>query len=361
MFQIDLKRIKYFDYMLFIPVIIISLIGLVTISTTSEGNAFALKQFIWNSAGFILALVVYKIDTRHIKRSAWFFYIFSLILLVMVFVNGVLSHGAKRWISIYFIHIQPSEFMKIAVIIVLSTYFDENPKGEPYGFFDLLLPFLVVVLPIALVIKQPDLGTAIVIAVIAMSIILTAGIKRSLFVKLILIFMVFLPFAWSNLKTYQKDRIMGFLDPYKAPTTYGYNTIQSEIAIGSGGLLGKGFHHATQTQLSFLPESHTDFIFSVFAEQWGFIGCVILLFLYSIVLFRAISIAYRAESDFDRMVSIGIIAYFWISIVFNIGMAMGLLPVVGIPLVFFSYGGSSTITSFFALGILLSIRFKNRA
>ncbi len=360
MFQIDPKRIKYFDFLLFIPVLIISVIGIVTIYMTNRGNVFALRQLVWVFIGIFVSLFVYKLDTRHIKRGAWFFYFFSLALLVLVFINGVLSHGARRWISFYFIHIQPSEFMKLAVILVLSAYFDENPKSEPYGFFDLLLPFIVVFIPIIFVVKQPDLGTAIVIAVIAMSIILAAGIERSLLVKLVLLFLVFLPFAWSNLKPYQKDRIMGFLDPYRAPTTYGYNTIQSEIAIGSGGLFGKGLHNATQTQLSFLPESHTDFIFSVFAEQWGFLGCAILIFLYAVVLFRAVAIAYHSESDFDRMVTIGIIAYFWISVVFNMGMAMGLLPIVGVPLVFFSYGGSSIITSYFALGILLSVRFKNR-
>jgi len=360
MIEIDPKRIKYFDFLLFLPVLIINGIGILTISTTNRGDVFSIRQLAWVAIGVAIALVVYNIDTKHIKRNAWLFYGFSIVLLVLVFVNGVLSHGARRWISIYFIHIQPSEFVKLAVIIVLSAYFDENPKLEPYGFKDLILPLIVVALPIVLVIKQPDLGTAIVIAVIAMSILLTAGVKRSVLFRFLLLFFVFLPFVWSNLKPYQKDRIMGFLDPYKAPTTYGYNTIQSEIAIGSGGLLGKGLHNATQTQLSFLPESHTDFIFSVFSEQWGFVGSVILLLLYAIVLYRAISIAYHSENDFDRMLCIGIIAYFWISVVFNMGMSMGLLPVVGIPLVFFSYGGSSIITSFFALGILLSVRFKNR-
>lgn len=361
MFEINPKKIRYFDFSLFIPVVIIASLGILTISTTNNGKVFATRQAVWVVTGVVFMILAYNINTKNIKRNAWFFYIFSVLLLILVFLNGVFSHGAKRWVSIYFFHIQPSEFVKLAVILVLSAYFDENPKIEPYGFKDLLVPLFIVVFPMALVIKQPDLGTAIVIAVIAMSIVLTAGIKKSLLYKFMLLFLVFLPFAWSNLKPYQKDRIMGFLDPYRAPTTYGYNTIQSEIAIGSGGLFGKGIHHATQTQLSFLPESHTDFIFSVFSEQWGFVGCLVLIILYMLFLYRAISIAYNSEDDFDKMICIGIIAYFWISLVFNMGMAMGLLPVVGIPLVFFSYGGSSIVTSFFALGILLSVRFKNRA
>ncbi len=361
MFQIDPKKLRYFDYVLFFTVTLISIIGLLTIATTTDGRIFAFRQSIWFIIGLFVALVTYNIDTRHIKRNAFLFYGISVFLLVLVFVNGVLSHGAKRWISIYFFHIQPSEFVKIAIIVILAAYFDETPKGEPYNLKDLLIPFIFVLLPVIFIIKQPDLGTAIVIAVISLSIILVAGVDKSALVKMVMLFVVFLPFVWSNLKPYQKDRIMGFLDPYKAPTTYGYNTIQSEIAIGSGGIFGKGIHHATQTQLSFLPESHTDFIFSVFAEQWGFIGCVFLIILYSIVLFRAVTIASHSKNDFDTLVSVGIITYIWISVVFNMGMAMGLLPVVGIPLVFFSYGGSSVITSFFALGILLSVRFKNRA
>lgn len=163
-----------------------------------------------------------------------------------------------------------------------------------------------------------------------------------------------------SLNRIRRIELWAFLDPYSAPTTYGYNTIQSEIAVGSGGLWGKGLHNATQTQLSFLPESHTDFIFSVFSEQWGFVGCMVILGLYFVLLYRAFSIARAADNDFDRLVCVGIITYLWISVVFNIGMTLGLLPVVGIPLVFFSYGGSSTLTAFFSVGVLLSVALRSK-
>ncbi|AEA33323.1 rod shape-determining protein RodA [Hippea maritima] len=360
MFQIDRKKLRYFDYTLFLSAIAISILGIITIYSTANGAIFAKRQVVWVILGIVGMLIVANIDPRHIKRNAWIFYLVVLVLLIFVFARGMLSHGAKRWIAISFIHIQPSEFVKIAVVFLLAAYFDENPKTEPYTMKELLYPMVVVLLPVVLIIKQPDLGTAIAVLVIALSMILISGVKKSLVVKATIAALVFMPFMWSKLKPYQKDRIMGFLDPYSAPTTYGYNTIQSEIAIGSGGLWGKGLHHATQTQLSFLPESHTDFIFSVFSEQWGFVGCFFVIGLYLVLLYRAFVIAKSAENDFDRLVCVGIITYLWISIVFNMGMTLGLLPVVGIPLVFFSYGGSSTITAFFAVGVLLSVGLRSK-
>ncbi|WP_022669901.1 rod shape-determining protein RodA [Hippea alviniae] len=359
-FQINPKRFKYFDYPLFLSVVFISLVGILTISTTTKGDAFAIKQSIWVLSGIIVSLVVSHIDTRYVKRSATIIYLFSLFLLVLVFVNGVLSHGARRWIAIGWVHLQPSEFIKIAVVLMLASYFDENPKPGRYEFKDLIYPALIVALPAIFILKQPDLGTSVIVAVIAVVIFLSVGLRKSLIVKGFALALILIPFAWSNLKPYQKDRIMGFLDPYSAPTTYGYNTIQSEIAIGSGKLIGLGVENVGKSQLSFIPESHTDFIFSVFSEQWGFVGDIVLLFLYAVVFFRAIAIVKHSTNDFDRIAALGIITYLWISVVFNIGMTVGLLPVVGVPLVFFSYGGSSMITAYFAIGILLAIRYKNK-
>ncbi len=359
-FQLNPKRFKYFDYPLFFSVVLISLLGIFTISTTIKGAAFAIKQSIWVSAGIIVSLIVYHIDTRYIKRSSTIIYLISLFLLVLVFANGVLSHGARRWISLGWVHLQPSEFIKIAVVLMLASYFDENPKPGHYNLKDLLFPALIVLLPTIFILKQPDLGTSVIVAVIAVVIFLSIGLKRSLIIKGFAFVLVLMPFAWWSLKPYQKDRIMGFLDPYSAPTTYGYNTIQSEIAIGSGKLIGLGIDSVGKSQLSFIPESHTDFIFSVFSEQWGFVGDIVLLLLYAVVFLRAITIVKHATNDFDRIAGLGIITYLWISVAFNIGMTVGLLPVVGVPLLFFSYGGSSMITAYFAIGILLAIRYKNK-
>ncbi len=361
MFQIDRKKLKAFDYTLFLTVITISLLGVYTIYTTTKGVAFASRQLFWVSVGTFIALAVANIDIRKLKSLSKPIYIFSILLLVIVFTHGVLKHGARRWITIAnTLHVQPSEFVKIAVIMILSYYFEENPKAEPYDFKELIVPFALIGLPTALIVIQPDLGTAVVIMVVAFGIILFAGIRRSLLIKLIIFGIMMFPVIWSNLKPYQKDRIMAFINPYSAPTTYGYHIIQSEIAVGSGGLTGKGIAGATQTALNFLPESHTDFIFSVFSEQRGFVGDMLLIALYLLVIFKAISISMRTENNFERFVCIGIAIMIWTSLVFNVGMTIGLLPVVGIPLVFFSYGGSAMITNFFSIGILLNISMRVR-
>ncbi len=361
MFQIDRKKLRYFDYPLFFSVVLISFISIFTIYTTKNGRIFATRQLFWVLSGIALSIVVANIDIRKIKSFAKPFYAFSILLLIFVFANGVLSHGAKRWISVAFFHIQPSEFVKISIILALSHYFDENPKYGAYDFKELLIPFFLTLIPTAFILIQPDLGTSVVILAISFSIILLAGIKKSLLIKMAILGIVFLPFVWSSLKPYQKDRIMAFINPYAAPVTYGYHVIQSEIAIGSGGILGKGVKGATQTALNFLPESHTDFIFSVFSEQRGFVGDLILIFLYLFIILRAIRIVKKTQSNFERFTAIGIITLIWISFVFNVGMTMGLLPVVGIPLVFFSYGGSAMIINFFCIGVLLSIKLRSHA
>ncbi len=359
MFQIDKRKLKYFDYPLFIAALLISAIGVLTIYTTKNGYLFAIRQLFWIFVGMAIAVLVANIDIRKMKYLAKPLYILSVLLLISVFLNGVFSHGARRWISIASIHVQPSEFVKVAVILVLAYYFDENPKSKPYNFTELIIPFLLVVLPVIFIVVQPDLGTSVVIISIASTIILFAGIKRSLLLKMVIFGIIFLPFVWYYLKPYQKDRIMAFIDPYSAPTTYGYHIIQSEIAIGSGGLFGKGVKGATQTALNFLPESHTDFIFSVFSEQRGFILDIILIFLYLFIISRAIQIAKKAQNNFERFTCVGIITMMWISLIFNVGMTMGMLPVVGIPMSLFSYGGSAMVVNFFCIGLLSSVRMRN--
>ena len=360
MFQIDRKKLRYFDYPLFIAVLIITAAGIATIYTVKDGRVFALRQLFWALVGILIALIAANIDIRKIKNFSKPLYLFSILLLISVFANGVFSHGARRWINIAFIHIQPSEFVKVSIILMLAYYFDENPKNKKYTFKELIIPFFLVLFPTALIIIQPDLGTSVIILSIAFGIILLAGIKKSLILKLAIAGIAFLPLMWSSLKPYQKDRIMAFIHPYAAPTTYGYHIIQSEIAIGSGGLWGKGVKGATQTALNFLPESHTDFIFAVFSEQRGFLLDLILISLYFFIIFRAIGIAKKSQSNFEKFTAIGIISMMWVSFLFNVGMTMGLLPVVGIPLIFFSYGGSAMVVNFFCIGLLLSIRFRSR-
>ncbi len=359
MFQIDTKKLKYFDYPLFFAVLAVNIMGIFTIGTTEVHLNFALKQVIWVFMGAVLAIAVSSIDTKRIKSITVYLYIFSIVLLAAVFANGILSHGAKRWISLYFFHIQPSEFIKVVIILMLAYYFDEHPKSTSYTLKELSMPVFIALIPTIFILKQPDLGTAFIILFITLSMILVAGVKRSLIIKFVISSFALIPLIWSALRGYQKDRILAFINPNAAPTTFGYHTLQSEIAIGSGGMFGKGIKDATQTLLNFLPEHHTDFIFAVFSEQWGFAGDLVLIFLYIFIMLRGLQIAKLAEGSFERFTAFGIVVMVWISILLNIGMTIGLVPVVGVPLLFLSYGGSAVIASFFALGILLGIRIRS--
>ena len=306
MLQIDKRKFKYFDYPLFIAVCLLGVLSVFLIYTTDAGKIFYNKQILWELIGVFLCLLVANIDLKLIKTYAFAFYIFVLFVLLFVFFIGFVGHGAKRWISLGFFNIQPSEFMKLAIILVLAAYFDEYIKSSKYNFKDLYLPFALILFPAVLIIKQPDLGTALIILIIGLAIILSVGVKKTFLIKSVIFFLIAMPFFWSLLKNYQKERLIAFINPYLSPHTYGYHIIQSEIAVGSGGLFGKTAAGATQTILTFLPV----------------------------------------------MLSV--------SMIFNIGMTIGLLPVVGVPLPFVSYGGSAVITNFIAIGILINIKIKNQ-
>ncbi|PMP68414.1 rod shape-determining protein RodA [Desulfurella multipotens] len=360
MLQIDKRKFKYFDYPLFIAVCLLGILSVFLIYTTDAGKIFYNKQIIWELIGVFLCLLVANIDLKLIKTYAFAFYIFVLFALLVVFFIGFVGHGAKRWISLGFFNIQPSEFMKLAIILVLAAYFDEYIKSSKYNFKDLYLPFALILFPAVLIIKQPDLGTALIILIIGLAIILSVGVKKTFLIKSVIFFLIAMPFFWSLLKNYQKERLIAFINPYLSPHTYGYHIIQSEIAVGSGGLFGKTAAGATQTILNFLPENHTDFIFAAFCEQWGFISAVLLISLYLFIIFRCLSFIDIASSIFEKIVIIGVTVMLSVSMIFNIGMTIGLLPVVGVPLPFVSYGGSAVITNFIAIGILINIKIKNQ-
>ncbi|SDB94971.1 cell elongation-specific peptidoglycan biosynthesis regulator RodA [Desulfurella multipotens] len=360
MLQIDKRKFKYFDYPLFVAVCLLGVLSVFLIYTTDAGKIFYNKQILWELIGVFLCLLVANIDLKLIKTYAFAFYIFVLFVLLVVFFIGFVGHGAKRWISLGFFNIQPSEFMKLAIILVLAAYFDEYIKSSKYNFKDLYLPFALILFPAVLIIKQPDLGTALIILIIGLAIILSVGVKKTFLIKSVIFFLIAMPFFWSLLKNYQKERLIAFINPYLSPHTYGYHIIQSEIAVGSGGLFGKTAAGATQTILNFLPENHTDFIFAAFCEQWGFISAVLLISLYLFIIFRCLSFIDIASSIFEKIVIIGVTVMLSVSMIFNIGMTIGLLPVVGVPLPFVSYGGSAVITNFIAIGILINIKIKNQ-
>jgi len=253
---------------------------------------------------------------------------------------------------------QPSELIKLALIIWIASYGSRKKTVQGYNLRDILVPFAATALPVSMILLEPDLGTAGIILLIASGMLLIIGIQRSSLIAIISTIIVSLPISWIYLKDYQRQRIFSFLDPSQDPLGSSYCTIQSKIAIGSGRLLGKGFLHGTQTQLRFLPEHHTDFIFSVVAEEWGFIGATVLIFLYLLLVTKIIAIGSKAKDRFGALLCFGIAMYFTLHIFINIAMALGITPVVGVPLPFVSYGGSFLLVSMICIGIVLSVSWR---
>ncbi len=367
MFRIDRRFIRNFDWVTFFTIIAISVIGIMTIysATRQPGDApqsaFYIKQFVWLLIGIAALVVIVSFDYIWLARISLPLYVTGILLLLIVLVAGRTGMGAQRWISLGFISFQPSEFFKLIFIIMLANYYSGLPQ-ELQAMSLLRVFFMVVFLPFLLLFKQPDLGTAIVVFLIFSSVSLAKGFQRKLLVTLVLIGLVSLPFigniAWTGLKTYQKNRIIAFIHPEADPTGIGYHINQSKIAIGSGEFFGKGFLEGTQGPFRFLPEKHTDFVFSVFAEEWGFLGSFFLLVLYFILLIRGLDTARKAKDDFGRLLALGITFMFSIYFFVNIGMTMGMMPVVGIPMPFMSYGGTALLSNFISAGVLISIRTR---
>ena len=269
---------------------------------------------------------------------------------------GITASGSKRWVNLYFLNLQPSELMKIAIIVCFSRYYHRIQSADIQSYKFLLQPIFLLIIPCYLVIIQPDLGTSILIAGSGIAIIWLAGLNIKYFVYSSLLLLVSLPFVISILKPYQKSRILTFFNPDRDPLGAGYQIIQSKIAIGSGGFYGKGFLKGTQSYLEFLPEKHTDFIFTLFSEEFGFVGSVSLLLVYSIMIFRIISIGSIARSFFARLYCYGFASAIFVYIVVNMSMVLGLLPIVGSPLPIMSYGGSSMLATMLGLSIVMSAK-----
>jgi rod shape determining protein RodA len=357
-------RFTLFDTTLLLVVFAIGLIGILTLYSTTQGGSedrgvpVYQKQAIWLALGILAMLTVILVDHRHMDHYAYAIYLVSILFLLYVLLFGRSIAGAKRWIELGPIRFQPSEFIKITMTLALAKYFQNNPREGKYSLSQLRIPFLLFVIPFCLVLLEPDLGTAIILLLIFLSICLFLGLTTPSIYVLLFVGIASLPMGWLSLKEYQKDRVLTFLDPSRDPLGSGYHIIQSKIAIGSGGVLGKGFLHGTQTRLHFLPEQHTDFIFSAFAEQWGFVGGALLLAGYLLVIFWAFNICSRAKNRFGMILGLGITFLLFWHVAINLGMCLALLPVVGIPLPFFSYGGSFLLVMFTAIGLLLNIYIR---
>ena len=366
--MLNKSTITLFDWKAFIMIVLIMFIGLSTIfSATYAGTPenvtpLYIKQAGWIIIGLFFLLMGSSIDYQTIARYAYLLYAVSFILLIVVMVAGRSGFGAQRWIAIGGFSFQPSELAKLATAFAITRYFADYPARHGYNVKELLIPGVLIAIPVLLVLKQPDLGTGMVITFVSVVLIFLVRIRSRVLGIMTLLILMTSPFIWQlfweNLKEYQKTRLLVFLNPSADPTGTGYHIIQSKIAIGSGGLSGKGIFQSTQSQLNFLPARHTDFIFSVFAEEWGFIGIVVLLILYLLLITWGVDVAIKAKDRLGMLMACSVVTIFTFYCVINIGMTLGVLPVVGIPLPLMSYGGTSMITTLFSLGILFNIRKK---
>lgn len=352
-----LPRLWRLNWTLVILLLLISSIGFAMLYSAAGGNwePWASRQSMRLGVGVVLMIVVALIGVRIWMRAAYLVYAGALALLVAVEAFGAVRMGAQRWIDLKVILFQPSEVMKIALVLALARYFHslniEDISRPQY----LLVPLLLVGAPVALVIRQPDLGTALLLLIGGGAMFFLAGVRLWKFLVLFVGILVVAPTAWPFLRPYQQDRVLTFLSPERDPLGAGYNLLQSKIALGSGGMLGRGFLEGTQSHLSFLPEKHTDFIFTMLAEEFGLFGGLGLMGLYVLVLLYGVAISIRSQSQFGRLVGMGVTVAFFLYVFINIAMVMGVVPVVGVPLPLISYGGTAMVTLLGGFGLLMSI------
>jgi rod shape determining protein RodA len=336
---------------------VIACVGFAMLYSAGNGNLhpWASRQMARFLLGLALMIGLALVDIRVWMRNAYVLYLGTLALLAAVEFIGSTGMGAQRWISLGPVNIQPSELMKIALVIVLARYFHSLPDDAVTRMRFLIWPAVLTLLPAAMVLRQPDLGTAVMLLMIGAAVFFMAGVRLWKFALIAGLGLGAIPIGWQFLKPYQKQRILTFLDPESDPLGSGYHILQSKIALGSGGLTGKGFLHGSQAHLNFLPEKQTDFIFTMLAEEFGLAGGIVLLALYSLVLAYGFFIALRCHNQFGRLVAMGVTAAFFLYIFINIAMVMGLIPVVGVPLPLISYGGTSMVTLMMGFGILIGV------
>jgi rod shape determining protein RodA len=361
--MIDRRLFIHFDWTLLGIVLLIVSIGIVNLYSVASGmevlgTPLYLKQIFWLLIGLVLMIIVAFIEYRFYSDFAYFIYIIALVLLMTVLGYGIITSGAQRWFKLGVLSLQPSEFVKISFILALAKFFQRPPHQEGYSLKTLLIPFLLLILPMVLILKQPDLGTAIILFFILLSILFFVKVRWSSLLTLVLVGASILPIVWNFLKEYQRKRIITFFNPNLDPLGTGYHLIQSKIALGSGGIIGKGFMNGTQSKLGFLPEQQTDFIFSALGEEWGLIGALIVVGLYAILIFWGLRIAVESKDRFGAILAFGVVAMLFWHIFINIGMTLGMMPVVGIPLPLLSYGGSFLVSTLIGIGLLLNVSMR---
>ena len=356
------QKMKNLDYILIFCILILSVVSLFVMYSTDGGEfLFHTKSHLIKlSVFFILMLVISFFNIKFWHVSSYFLYIATILLLIWVSFYGIRVSGSQRWINLYFLVLQPSELMKIAVILCLAKYYHRINIEKVNSFVSISFALTIIIIPIILVLSQPDLGTSVLIACSGLIILWLGGVKIKYFFVSLITFLISLPFIISYLQPYQKLRILTFLDPDRDPLGAGYQIIQSKIAIGSGGFSGKGYLQGTQSYLDFLPEKHTDFILTLFSEEFGFIGSIGLLLLYTIIIIRIVRIGMLSRSSFAKLFCFGFAFAIFIYITVNLSMVLGLLPIVGSPLPIMSYGGSSMLATMVGFGIVLSAKIHSK-
>jgi rod shape determining protein RodA len=350
---------RHLDRQLMVLVTLILATGILVLFSASGGSAERTTSHIINIAIALAVMwIAANIPLHYLARIALPLYLFGLILLIIVEVVGVEAKGAQRWLNLGFMRIQPSEVMKIAVPMMLAWYFDRYEAVLRFRNF--VTATILVIVPVLLIARQPDLGTALLVAAAGFYVLFLAGLSMRLLVGIMVAGIAALPFLWNSLHDYQKQRVLTLIDPMQDPLGAGYHTIQSTIAMGSGGFLGKGWLNGTQSQLEFLPERSTDFIFAVYGEEFGLLGNMILITLFVLLIARGLVIAANAPTMFSRLLAGGVTLTFFTYVFVNMGMVGGLLPVVGVPLPLISYGGTALVTLLFGVGLLMSIRTNRR-
>ncbi len=356
------QKIKDLDFILLASILLLGFVSLATIYSTDGGEVlFHTKSHFFKFVIFTFLMILISFLNIKFWFSIGYFTYFLIILMLIWTINfGITASGSQRWIDLYFINIQPSELMKIFIILCLAKYFHRKRLENVNSFYSVIISLIIIFLPMSLVIIQPDLGTSLLISISGIVVLWFAGLNHKYFFYSFLIFILSLPFIISFLEPYQKIRVLTFLDPDRDPLGAGYQIIQSKIAVGSGGLFGKGFLKGTQSYLEFLPEKHTDFIFTLFSEEFGFLGSVLLLLIYAIIIYRIIKIGSISRSYFAKLFCYSFGTSIFVFIIINMSMVLGMLPIVGSPLPIMSYGGSSMMATMIGLGIVMSAKVHSQ-
>ena len=361
---IDRRLIQNFDWPLLALAIALALIGIVNLISAAPGDAAGIPPTAWRQLGWLglglLALAAALVpDYRSLERLAIPIYGLCVALLVAVLLSGPVVKGSQRWLLLGGMHVQPSELTKLAMVLLFARLLQRREASSELRLLDLIFPAVLLGIPVALVLRQPDLGTAITIALVSGTFLLVARVRFASLVWLLAAGVVSAGLAWFYyLHDYQKERVLTFLHPERDPLGAAYHAIQSQIAVGSGGLLGRGFLRGPQSQLDFLPEQQTDFVFSVLGEEWGFVGAAVVLLLYLAMMVRGLMIARASKDLFGAYLALGVVGLFLWAGAVNVAMVLGVLPVVGIPLPFLSYGGSSLVTCLLGIGLLMNVSMR---